>query len=93
MKGLHQQIKNETDHLRAIEWIRTCIIIHTLVHDIEYGEEDSDWEEDAIADGLTSGSSSSDDDRVPGSTVRRESAGQRKRRKVKESLFSSELFN
>jgi hypothetical protein len=51
LKGLRQQIKDETDHLRAIELIRTCIVIHTLVHDIEHREEDSDWEEDAIADG------------------------------------------
>lgn len=93
LKGLRQQIKNETDHLRAVEWIRTCIVIHTLIHDIEHGEEDSDWEEDAIAEGLTSDSSSSSDDDRVAADIRRESTGQRKRRKVKEGLFASELFN
>jgi hypothetical protein len=95
LKGLRQQIKDETDHLCEIECIQTCIVIHTLVHDIEHGEEDSDWEEDAIADGLTSNSSSLDDDHcVPGAVqVHLESAGQQKQCKVKESLFSSELFN
>ena len=40
LKGLQQQIKNQTDHLRAVEWIRACIVIHTLIHEIEYGNED-----------------------------------------------------
>ncbi|PPQ83037.1 hypothetical protein CVT25_005279 [Psilocybe cyanescens] len=94
LKGLRQQIKNETDHLRAVEWIRTCIIIHTLIHGIEHHNEDMDPEEDIIAEGLSSGSSSSgsDDDRVP-ADIRRETAGQRKHRKVKENLFQSQLFN
>lgn len=71
MKGLQQQIKNQTDHLRAIEWIRACIVIHTLIHEIEYGTEDADWEEEIVAAGL-----SSDDDHHVAAEVRRESAGQ-----------------
>ncbi|KDQ49003.1 hypothetical protein JAAARDRAFT_102470, partial [Jaapia argillacea MUCL 33604] len=31
LKGLRQQIKDETDHLRAVEWVRTCIVIHSLI--------------------------------------------------------------
>lgn len=94
LKGLRQQIKNETDHLRAVEWIRACIVIHTLIHEIEYGNEDSDadWEEEILAAGLSSDESSSSDDNRVAAEVRRESAGQRKRRKVKESLFRSEIF-
>ena len=57
-----------------------CIIIHTMIHDIEQGDErDSEWEEDLIAAGLSADeSSSSDEDRVA-AQIRRESTGQRKR--------------
>jgi hypothetical protein len=95
LKGLRQQIKNEIDHLRAVEWIRACIVIHTLIHEIEYGNEDSDWEEEILAAGLSSDESSSSDDNHHGhgvAEVRRESAGQRKRRRVKENLFRSDIL-
>lgn len=62
LKGLRQKIKNETDHLRAVEWIRACIVIHTLIHEIEYDNEDSVWEEEILAAGLSSDESSSSDD-------------------------------
>ncbi|KAF7312741.1 DDE Tnp4 domain-containing protein [Mycena indigotica] len=35
LRGLCQQIKNRRDHLWAVKWIHTCIIIHTLVQDIK----------------------------------------------------------
>ncbi|KIJ28342.1 hypothetical protein M422DRAFT_140947, partial [Sphaerobolus stellatus SS14] len=35
LKGLRQQIKDECDHCLALQWIRTCLILHTLIHDIE----------------------------------------------------------
>jgi hypothetical protein len=91
LRGLRQQIKNETDHLRALEWIHACLVIHTLIQDIESEfEVDSDWEEELITLGLSSDSSDSDDDApVTGQTRRRETAGQRKRRKVKDSLYAS----
>ena len=93
LKGLRQQIKNQTDHLHAVEWIRACIVIHTLIHEIEYGNEDADWEEEIVAAGLSSDeSSSSDDDHHVAAEVRRESAGQQKRRRVKENLFRSDIF-
>lgn len=92
LKGLWQQIKSRDDHLRAVEWIRACLVIHTIIHEIEEINFDSEWEEELVADGLSSDSSaessSDDDNRVPGD-IRRESAGQRKRRKVKEGLFAS----
>jgi len=92
LKGLRQQIKNETDHLRAVEWIRACIVIHTFIHETEFGNEDADWEEEIVAAGLSSDESSSSDDNRVAAEVRRESAGQRKRRKVKENLFRSDIF-
>lgn len=90
LKGLRQQIKNKTDHLRAVEWVRACLVIHTLIFDIESDmERDSNWEEALIQEGLSSDSSdSSDSDGVP-REIQRENAGQRKRRKVKEALYAS----
>jgi hypothetical protein len=92
LRGLRQQIKNERDHLRALEWVRTCLVIHTLIHDIESDSNsmDEDWQEELIAAGVPSDSETSDND-APGMvrTRQRESAGQRKRRKIKDDLYAS----
>lgn len=86
LKGLRQQIKNEKDHFQALEWVRTCIVIHTLIHDIEF----SGYEEhDAIAN---YSSSSSDEGYAPTESLY-ESVGVRKRHKVKAGLFQSHLFD
>jgi len=88
---LRQQIKNAQDHEHALVWIRTCIVIHTMIHEIETEDFDEEWNEELILDGLSSDElSSSDADRVA-AQIRRESQGQRKRRKVKEDLFASGL--
>lgn len=98
LKDLRQQIKNPTDHLRAVEWIRTCIVIHTLIHDIERGlEHDSDWEEELIDEGNRPLPGQQEDESGNNEPVgrtsdgRRETAGQRPRRKVREWLFASDL--
>ncbi len=94
LRGLRQQIKNEVDHLRAVEWIRACIVIHTLIHEIELGNEDMDWQEETIEEGLSADNDTASSDssiQIGGPQRQRESAGQRKRRKVKECLFASGL--
>ncbi|KIJ31769.1 hypothetical protein M422DRAFT_70812 [Sphaerobolus stellatus SS14] len=57
LKGLRQQIKDERDHRLAIEWIRTCLIIHTLIHDVEeeMNTHDRDFDELLIEIGLAGG--------------------------------------
>jgi hypothetical protein len=90
---LRQQIKNAQDYERALAWIRTCIIIHTMIHEIETEDFDDEWNEELIMDGLSADElGSSDEDRIA-AQIRRESQGQRKRRKVKEDLFASGLVN
>ncbi|CAK5267593.1 unnamed protein product, partial [Mycena citricolor] len=94
LRRLRQQIKNETDHLRALEWIRACLVLHTLIHNIESeeGTLDQEWEEELIRDGAEDdGHDEDDEDPAPARRNRRgrESSGQRKRRKVKEALFAS----
>lgn len=81
------------DHERALAWIRTCIIIHTMIHEIETEDFDKEWDDELILDGLSSDElSSSDEDRVA-AQIRRESQGQRKRRKLKADLFTSGLVD
>jgi hypothetical protein len=93
LKGLRQQIKNAQDHECALAWIRTCIVIHTMVHEIETEEFDEEWIEELILDGLFSDElSSSDEDHVT-AQIRRESQGQRKRRKIKQDLFASGIVD
>ncbi|KAL1671212.1 hypothetical protein EV122DRAFT_226954, partial [Schizophyllum commune] len=95
LKGLRQQIKDETDHLRALEWIRTCLILHTLIQDYEQDSVDEEWQEECIVDGLSTDSDNDTqehrrDEDIEGD-LRRESAGGHKRRRVKEALFNSEI--
>jgi hypothetical protein len=90
---LRQQIKNTQDHERALAWIRTCIVIHTMIHEIETEDFDEEWDEELILDGLSSDELiSSDEDRIA-AQIHRESQGQRKRRRVKDDLFTSGLVD
>jgi hypothetical protein len=93
LKGLRQQIKNTQDHERALAWIRTCIVIHTMVHEIETEEFDEEWIEELILDGLSSDELSSLDEDHVAAQIRRESQGQRKRRKIKQDLFASGIVD
>ena len=43
LRGLRQQIDDATDHKRALAWVKTCVIIHTLVSFIEEGDEDGEF--------------------------------------------------
>jgi hypothetical protein len=64
-----------------------------MVHEIETEEFDEEWIEELILDGLSSDElSSSDEDRVA-AQIRRESQGQRKRRKIKQDLFASGIVD
>lgn len=36
LKGLRQQIDDERDHRRALEWVRTCLVLHTLIFRLEH---------------------------------------------------------
>jgi hypothetical protein len=93
LRGLRQQIKNETDHLRALEWVRTCLVIHTLIHEIETDSNtmDTEWEEELIQAGIPSDSDISDNEGPVGAgqTRGRETRGARKRRKLKDDLYDS----
>ncbi|KAF9503289.1 hypothetical protein BS47DRAFT_1310038, partial [Hydnum rufescens UP504] len=42
LRGLCQQITEPRDHLLALKWIESCLILHNLILDIEQGSEDDD---------------------------------------------------
>ena len=64
-----------------------------MIHEIETGDFDKEWDDELIMDGLSLDElSSSDEDCIP-AQIRRESQGQCKRRRVKEDLFASGIVN
>ena len=89
LRGLRQQIGDTTDHKRALAWVKTCIIIHTLVSFVEEGDEDNDFIDELVREGAESA-----DVQVIGqdrdqSDTQRETQGQRKRAELKMMLFES----
>jgi hypothetical protein len=91
---LRQQINCERDYRFALEWVRTCLIIHSLVtreDDFESDEDFLQW----VADGLNGHDEGlEDDDEVEGFTwvpveqpIAGETEGQRKHQHVQEALF------
>ncbi|KAJ7318333.1 hypothetical protein DFH08DRAFT_819940 [Mycena albidolilacea] len=62
LRCLHQQIDNSVDHERALAWVKTCIVIHTLVGMVEAGNEDQDWMDELLQEGLVSESHWVEDD-------------------------------
>jgi hypothetical protein len=89
LRGLRQQIGDATDHKRALTWVKTCIIIHTLVSFVEEGDEDNEFMDQLVREG----SDAPDDVIAVGqadtSDTQRETQGQRKRTELKMMLFES----
>ena len=86
LRGLRQQIDDSVDHERALAWVKTCIIIHTLISIIEHGTEDEEFVEELIQLGhqdvvRTHG--------MAGLDAVHESQGQQKRNELKHKLFES----
>ena len=91
LQGLRQQIGNATDHMRALAWVKTCIIIHTLVSFVEEGDEDNEFIDELVREGtdvrdvtVTVGQADRDQ-----SDTQRETQGQRKCTELKTMLFES----
>jgi hypothetical protein len=51
LRELRLQLDSEEDHERAVLWIRTCIVIHSLIHQIE-GPLDEQFRQELIDEGL-----------------------------------------
>jgi hypothetical protein len=91
LRGLRQQIGDVTDHMRALTWVKTCIIIHTLISFVEEGDEDNKFMDELVREGTDTPGDS--DDAVQAdrnrSDTQREAQGQRKRTELKTMLFES----
>ena len=48
LRGLHQQIGDAIDHKCALTWVKTCIVIHTLISFIEEGDEDNKFMDELV---------------------------------------------
>lgn len=80
LRGLHQQINDAVDHERALAWVKACIVIHTLMHLIENGEEDPEFVDELVQEGLME----------PGVAISQKAArGQKKRAQLKAYLLST----
>ena len=90
LRGLRQQIGNATDHKRALAWVKTCIIIHTLVSFVEEGDEDNDFIDELVREGADEPQAGDviGQDRDQSDT-QRETQGQRKHTELKTMLFES----
>jgi hypothetical protein len=90
LRGLRQQIDDSVDHERALAWVKTCIVIHTLVGMVEAGNEDQDWMDELLQEGL----GNQPPLQVPSvgtdtSSARMNTRGQQKRGDLKAQLFAS----
>ena len=89
LRGLRQQISDVTDHMRALAWVKTCIIIHTLISFIEEGDEDNEFINELVQEGTDAhGAVIGQADRDQSDALR-ETQGQRKRTELKTMLFES----
>jgi hypothetical protein len=89
LRGLRQQISNAQKHDSAIVWVKTCIVIHTLVGIIEDGDEDLDFIDELIREGIAEREQDHNVDRIANADVRRETMGQQKRTDLKHLLFEN----
>ena len=52
LRRLRQQIDDAVDHARAVAWIKTCLVLHTLIFEIENGNEDPDYVQELVDKGI-----------------------------------------
>ena len=86
LRGLRQQINNPQDHECTLIWVKTCIIIHTLVSIIEHGDEDGSFIAELVQEGTDANRSTVGSDDGVASDIHRE-GGQLKRTGLKNSLL------
>ena len=83
--GLQQQIDDAVDHARAVAWIKACLVLHTLVFEIENGNEDPDYVQELVDEGIDPDLGTLDNELEAKAVC--ETRGQGKRTELKEKLF------
>ena len=51
LRGLYQQIGDAINHKCVLTWVKTCIVIHTLISFIEEGDEDNEFINELVREG------------------------------------------
>jgi hypothetical protein len=88
LSGLRQQIDDSIDHERALAWVKACLVIHTLVGFIELGDEDWEFMDELLQEGLQNAAPAGQVE-SDASVGRRNTRGQQKRAELKAKLFTS----
>ena len=78
-----------TDHKHGLAWMKTCIIIHTLVSFVEEGDENNDFIDELVREGAESADVQVIRQDRDQSDMQRERQGQTKRAELKMMLFES----
>ena len=89
---LHQQIDNAIDHKCALAWVKTCIVIHTLIVIVKSEDEDGDFIAELVQEGTDTPHDCIGEADVGQSDTQRETQGQRKCSKLKDMLIES-IYN
>ena len=87
--GLRQQIGDANDHKGALVWVKTCIVIHTLISFIEEGDEDNNFIDELVREGTDIAVIRVGEAAEEHSDTHREREGQRKCTELKTKLFES----
>ena len=88
LRGLRQQIDDARDHKRALAWVKTCIVIHTLVSLVENGNEDGEFVAELVQEGTDApGGVTRQADSAP--DTQQETQGQQRRTDQKRVIFKS----
>ncbi|KAG5634151.1 hypothetical protein H0H81_003149 [Sphagnurus paluster] len=85
LRGLQQQVDDATDDAWATAWIKTCIVLHTLIFIIKHGNKDPEFVEDLIKEGQDPVEKGAENEITAEAT--RKTQGQRMRLVLKQKLF------
>lgn len=92
LRGLRQQTSALLHHEHALVWVKTCIVIHTLVSIIEHGREDEDFIAKLIEEGRDLRCDDGGRASHELSDAQQETRGKCKRTQLKDFLFDNIEF-
>ena len=75
--------------MHALAWVKTCIIIHTLISFVEKGDEDNEFMNELVREGTDAPGDVVGQENRDQSDTQRETWGQRKCTELKAVLFES----
>lgn len=90
LRCLRQQIDSRKDHERALAWIKACLVLHTLIFQIENGEDqDAEFNEEILREGLEADHATAGGEDEIAAEARRETQGQQRREELKSYILAA----